>query len=91
MKKEDFIVGKWYKSSLWSCFKAAKFMEFEDGRFKYSEALYKGNDKLKSDSGYTGTDSQKWSSFSEVPISEIIQFLPDGHPDKNYSPNYEIY
>lgn len=81
MRKEDFVIGKWYVSTKWSVFKAAKFSGFDiDGFFKRSEFIRISKDYVK-ENGRTVTDQKRWETFIEVPISEIAQYLPKDHPD----------
>jgi hypothetical protein len=81
MNKEDFVVGKWYVSSKWSCFRFAKFKKINlSGYFVYSEKLYlEGKYEQTEDS--TTTDHQDWNTFREVPIEELRKYLPSDHPD----------
>lgn len=78
-KSHNFVVGKWYASTHWRSFKAAKFLELSTyGEFTFSETI-RLNGKHEVNKNTTGTDSQIWSSFTEVDVQE---YLPDGHPDK---------
>lgn len=88
MNKENFIPGKWYISSRWNSFEAAKFDKFTSiGDFHYSERI-NGN-KWEDTGSYTNLDKQIWSSFREVSISEIAEYLPKDHPDlQNILPRY---
>ena len=82
MKKEDFIVGKWYVSSLWVTFIAAKFSGFDKhGFYSFSESIYSGVGRHLFNLSFTTTDKQGWSTFREVDLSEIEEYLPKGHPD----------
>ena len=81
MKQEDFIVGKWYFSSKWNNFKCAKFKGFIGGCFSYSEHISKHTNKYFSKSGTTDTDEQEWSTFREISLNQIQEFLPEYHPD----------
>lgn len=82
MKKEDFIVGKWYVSSIWTTFIATKFSGFNKrGYYSFSESIYCTKGRHTFDSSYTATDEQDWSTFREVDPSEIEEYLPKGHPD----------
>lgn len=79
MKKEDFIVGKWYKSSLWSENKAFKFLNVlceNTPRIECSERIYKTTHEKK-----LMVFKNPLTSFTEVPISEIAKYLPKDHPD----------
>lgn len=90
MKKEDFIVGKWYVSSKWDFFRAAKFNGFtKEGFFERSEFIRIRNNSYSKGTDRTTTDNKEWETFKEVPISEIAQYLPKDHPDlKNIIPQY---
>ena len=82
MKKEDFIVGKWYVSSIWTTFIATKFSGFnKQGYYSYSESIYYDERRYIFNSSYTVSDKQDWSTFREVNLSEIEEYLPKGHPD----------
>jgi hypothetical protein len=82
MRKEDFIVGKWYLSSEWSSFKAVKFFKFSnDGYFCYSERISTNCKQHEFIESRTTNDNKKWNTFREVPISEIQHLLPVEHPD----------
>lgn len=79
---EELQVGKWYQDTSWYSKKDyAKFKEVEIGdgwdQLWYSENISDGN--------YTKIDNF-WvftiSTLREVPLEEIQEFLPDGHPDK---------
>ena len=79
MEKEDFIVGKWYRKEGWVCTKAIKFLNFQvDGQFVSSLSITKSGGFHK-DMISWGTD---YSLFQEVPIEEILPYLPGDHPDK---------
>lgn len=82
MKKEDFIVGKWYVSSLWTSFIATKFSGFnKQGYFSYSESIQCVKGRHMFSLSVTTSDRQDWSTFREVDPSEIEEYLPKGHPD----------
>jgi len=81
VKENDFIVGKWYKFTADYLKKEmfAKYSNKQDvsGRFYHDEFIENGDYSKKHD----------WSTLSCNPIlledlSEIQQFLPEGHPDK---------
>jgi len=80
--KHSFVVGKWYVSSRWINFKAARFLKISRyGQFTYSETI-KTDGKHEVHENTTGTDNQIWESFSEVDIKDIQDNLPIGHTDK---------
>jgi hypothetical protein len=87
MKKEDFIIGKWYVSSLWHSIKAAKFAGFQGKGIDSAGGLFSFNEMIKEKwekreyIGTTGTDCQRWDTFREVSISELYLYLPSYHPD----------
>lgn len=82
MKKEDFIVGKWYVSSIWTSFIATKFSGFnKQGYYSYSESIHRCVGKHMFSLSVTTSDRQDWSTFREVDLSEIEEYLPRGHPD----------
>lgn len=78
-QEEKFVVGKWYICSQWTSIKAAKFLKTEDTRFYFSEKIQNGSHTIKSDwaSGYNFE-----KDYKEVNLSEIQQYLPANHPDK---------
>lgn len=88
MKANEFKVGSWYKMELdgnawYICFK-----EILEGRKLYSNSFINKGQFNKN--GYFGNhEDYNWAPLLD--LSEIVEFLPTGHPDKNYSPNYEIY
>jgi len=73
MQINDFIVGKWYKSKWGNYF---KFKETKNKLFSSSEEIYEGLWLGWSGGNYSGIIN------IEVDLSEIQQYLPDGHPDK---------
>jgi len=73
MNEKKFIVGNWYKSK-WSNY--FKFRELKYNNFSSSEEIYDGKwNKVETDC-YSGILDL------EIDLSEIQQYLPDGHPDK---------
>ena len=91
MRKEDFIEGKWYVSSFWQIFKAAKFKRFTaGGDFMYSQAI-ENNNNFKTNENYTNSDKGNWSSFKEVSIEELKEYLPKDHPDLIITNIYELW
>lgn len=78
-KEFKFEVGKWYQSSDW-CTKQdyAKALSGDsDGRIDFEENI---------DRGHYGKGNGSWSgplnTYREVPLEEIQQYLPEGHPDR---------
>jgi hypothetical protein len=92
MKKEDFIIGKWYVSTKWSNFIATKFKGFNyEGQYTFSEVIRGKTSSHEYYSSYTATDHQEWNTFKEIPLAEITKYLPVGHADLNLSsPEYVI-
>tara|TARA_R110000868_G_scaffold354309_1_gene615583 strand:+ start:921 stop:1220 length:300 start_codon:yes stop_codon:yes gene_type:complete len=75
MKKEDFVVGNWYKHSDYYL----KFKEFIGDNFYYSEYIYN-----KTWGGMKSWRRKVIGSgfvFSEINILEIQSYLPPNHPD----------
>jgi len=74
------IVGKWYKNNDSVGYIAKLAPPEKNLNFPSNEYIYNNMyEKLK----YTGTFGVKWLTNSiEVPLSEIQQYLPDGHMDK---------
>ena len=76
MKKEDFIVGNWYKSQYNNYF---KFLKFENDDFYSSEEII--NNKWLA-VGRRAARGFRWvGMFEEINISEITYLLPQNHPD----------
>lgn len=73
MNEKKFIVGNWYKSEWGNYF---KFRELKYNNFSSSEEIYRGKWNKVETNGYSGILDL------EIDISEIQQYLPDGHPDK---------
>jgi len=75
MKKEEFIVGEWYKN----------LQDGWIGKFQgYKTDQWWGSEWFDENNNYD--DKEGWISLTEdaclCPISEIIHLLPDNHPDK---------
>lgn len=72
----QFEVGKWYKSKSGHTIKHKKKSQtyFHHGDYITSSGTFSYN---KSDLGCTDD-----GTYKEVPLSEIQQYLPEGHPDK---------
>ena len=69
MKKEDFIVGKWYVSSIWTTFIATKFSGFNKyGYYIYSESIHNDKRRHRFNSSYTTSDEQDWFPKSVMGI-----------------------
>ncbi len=82
MEKEEFTFqeGKWYKS------KDGMYGKFllKNKSFNYPE-YFPSLEYIDTDGNYTNTGeyfSLKNMIPQEIPLSEIQQYLPDGHPDK---------
>lgn len=85
MKKEDFIVGKWYQCSYWDSNRDyAKCIKVTTNTIYFSEKIHVGKYSKLNDSWFLDMKRTRL-----VDISEIAEYLPDGHPDKTIS--YEIY
>lgn len=75
MKKEEFIVGQWYKN-------------LDDGWIgKFQKLLgleWWGSEWITEDQKFD--DCSGWIRTKDntclCPLSEIYEYLPDGHPDK---------
>lgn len=83
MKPEDFVVGRWYRSSDWINTIAAKFSELGNS------GIFRASEKISTEAGttnytlrVTGSYDAPYKTYYEVPLSEIQQYLPDGHIDK---------
>ena len=79
MKKEDFVIGKWYCSSQFLTTIAFKFNGFaEMGHLQPSEKITTyGSYSIDNVARYV----KKYESYREVSLSEIQQYLPKGHKD----------
>jgi hypothetical protein len=81
MKKEDLIVGEWYKSNSWNETAIAKFQSYEYQKFWFKEAYINAqikNKKVNGDFFYSTLDN-----LVKATEEEIQRLLPDNHPDKN--------
>jgi hypothetical protein len=76
MKKEDLIVGEWYKSSSWHENAIAKLKKYEEVKFYFTEAYI----IVKSNTDFFYTNLENIRKATE---EEIQRLLPDNHPDKN--------
>lgn len=75
----DLIKGKWYRCSNWTITIAVRYSRIKaDGKFLFDQEIARGSLFRKTDWLTFRTD------FIEVPLSEIQQYLPDGHPDKEF-------
>lgn len=83
MKKEDFIVGKWYRCSRWDNNIIAVKCSDIGNRFQYSEIVKKQKQKQKHLVATSSSIYTDWENYIEIPISEIQHLLPDNHPDLN--------
>lgn len=85
MKREDFIVGRWYYRTVSKSI--IKFKDIKDsGVIISSESLTGGTYYEYRELGW-GTNVSEFSLLED--LSKIQKYLPDGHPDKTIS--YEIY
>lgn len=75
--KQTFIPGKWYKNLGMSQDYYASFKELLDGRFYIEDYICKGKFS-KNAGGWL----QSEHAVLMTDLSEIQQFLPEGHPDK---------
>lgn len=80
MKKEDFIVGAWYKpinqNDVFGKLKSLK--DLTNDYFPCKE--YISSTKYDKTGNYFGSFS--FNTLVKVELSEIFDYLPDGHPDK---------
>lgn len=74
--KTKFEVGKWYKNTVWWS-KAGKVKSYNDETVSFSEYISERGEHL-----YFNFKNTLSNTFIEVPLSEINEYLPDGHPDK---------
>ena len=80
--KQNFIVGKWYKYKGWYI----KYKETVRGYFTASEQITDDKKYTKTNGSFGEADYEK---VLLEDLSEIQQYLPDGHPDKTQSiPEY---
>lgn len=82
MKKEDFIPGKWYRSTPEANNRGGeiyygKFLEFRGDAFIASSSRVSG---MISDIQYSFSSGYIWELLTD--LSEIQDFLPTNHPDK---------
>lgn len=76
MEIENLKVGTWYKSKMGNYF---KFKEFKNNYFHSSEKIF---DKIWLVAGGWDWEVGWIKELTEVSLSEIQQYLPDGHVDK---------
>lgn len=90
MKKENFIVGKWYKRDTGSY---VKLKEIKDGVFVSNEEMLKRDDfKHKITDSWHGHIVHPSNTYTLVDISEIAYLLPKDHPDlQNIERSYELW
>lgn len=74
--KTQFEVGKWYKNTVWYS-KAGKVKSYNNKTVSFSEYISERGEHL-----YFNFKNTLSNTFIEVPLSEINEYLPDGHPDK---------
>lgn len=75
----QFEVGKWYKGFKDSDKVAAKFTRLTEGKFFHFDEI------IRKSEGYKFVYNGSWElpiTITEVPLSEIQQYLPEGHPDR---------
>lgn len=75
MDKDKFIIGRWYKYKNWYI----KYKETVDGIFVSSEEINNYKNYKKCDSLFGKPDHEK---VLLEDLSEIQEYLPEGHPDK---------
>lgn len=75
--KPQFEIGKWYKGLGFGEGYIAKFNYLTAKRFYFTECI-------SPITGYSKTNAylEIYDNVIECPLSEIQQYLPDGHPDK---------
>lgn len=86
---EELQVGKWYQDSNWSSKQDYVKYERVDIRVDCCKIWY-GENILNG--RYTKRDNFWFftiSTLREVPLEEIQQYLPDGHPDKIINPIFK--
>lgn len=83
--ENKFNVGSWYKvDNFWF-----KFKELRNNKEFWGDYIVISS-KIYYDDGWM--DSNQYPPELIEDISEIQQYLPEGHPDKsNANSNYEIY
>ena len=81
----EFIPGKWYKYNGWYI----KYKDHVDDIWRSSEQINysKKYSKIESRFGERDSDDEK---ILLLDLSEIQEYLPDGHPDKIGSFNFEV-
>lgn len=75
--KPKFVVGAWYKTVAGSYVKYKKTSE--DSMFVSSESIMWGSREYSSEQYFFGPITSK---FEKVNLSDIQEWLPEGHPDK---------
>lgn len=73
----EFIAGKWYKYNGWYI----KYKEHIDGVWRSSEQINSHKRYLQKESSFGDRDSDD-KKILLIDLSEIQEYLPEGHPDK---------
>ncbi len=88
MKQKDFIEGVWYRDEYNKGFRYAKFLEVRGQYWYFTEYMYLDKDPYKHHY-YMGNWELDNPSRIKADLSEIFDYLPDGHPDKIRIPSNE--
>ena len=81
----EFIPGKWYKYNGWYI----KYKDHVDDIWRSSEQINYSKKYNKIESRFGGRDSDD-KKILLIDLSEIQEYLPDGHPDKIIKQKFEI-
>ena len=88
--KCDFIIGRWYKSTAKENNRSGetyygKFLSYDNGSFTATWHSVANN---FTEQVYTFSNGYKWELMTD--LSEIQQYLPEGHPDLVNTVNKEV-
>ena len=81
----EFIPGKWYKYNKWYI----KYKEHVDDVWRSSEEIDSCKEYRKRESKFGDRDSDD-KKILLLDLSEIQEYLPEGHPDKIINQKFEI-
>lgn len=76
----ELIKGRWYSCNLWPLTLAAKYNCTTIEHFYFDSYITINSEYCK----YSQFKAPIYATFIEVPLSEIQQYLPEGHPDKEF-------
>lgn len=91
MKKEDFIIGKWYAHNPYNDLSRLWYVKFKNISNKFLEA----SEYITDNKEYyyrEGIFNKNFNEYWSINISEIARLLPKDHPDlQNIERSYELW